>query len=136
MKSKFTLIFALFFTICSHAQDTRCTNVVYHSTFYWSFSESDFVHSSTIASALTFCMSEKHLELNNQAGTYITFTRVLNTYTTEGKTVMMLGGKDIIGKEYIVSYIYSNIGPSYMHMVVEIQDLVDGMLHKYYLNPF
>ena len=86
MKKLLILLALIFSTLASIAQETRCTDVLYVSLYKWDNSKNTFVHSSTRASDLTYCMSENHLQVDNQVETFIFLNKALKKFEKPGHT--------------------------------------------------
>lgn len=135
MKKLFTLLLLVFVTAFANAQ-TKCTDVMYVSLYKWDFQTKGFVHDITSRSNLKFCMSENHVEIDNEYNTYIFLTTNVAKYDRSGETEMVFNGKDSAGKPYIVTYYFRDSGPSYNRMEVMIDDMSRKVRVRYYLNPY
>ncbi len=136
MKKLLILLALIFSTLASIAQETRCTDVLYVSLYKWDNSKNTFVHSSTRASDLTYCMSENHLQVDNQVETFIFLNKALKKFEKPGHTEYSYNGIDKNGKNYTVVYIFKDNVPYHMKVQAIIYDWAAELRVEYYLKPY
>lgn len=136
MKKLLLLLALMLSAHVSIAQETRCTDVLYVSIYKYDNAKKTFVHSSTQSSDLRYCLSENHLQVDNQEETFIFLTKAVKKFEKPGQTDYVYNSIDKNEKNYTVVYTFKDNAPYHMKMQVQIFDWAAKLRVEYYLKPY